>query len=507
MAIQLDSVKDGDEFPHRLVVIHGTCTTKDAKKLQAFVNGAKFGEPVHIIEDGRFKATVELTKHENSIELKPVGGDDNDVCKVKLEYKRPQNKYGKKVRLVYLVAGDHDGSFQQPKSYDEKNVDNSCESGVKRVETMGKIIQFALAEMLLRENILPVRATFDLMDDVVVYKAKKNMDQLHAMSGNELFDFFNKQLDKDLEYTDKSGYDIINIAVMSFTRFDSKDKKVKAHTALGGGNLGLFGGGSLYAWPEKTDEIPKAFYHIEGVPENEVFDDSHGRGKRWALNSTTIGAVLHELGHCLSLPHIRDIEANQTKMSIMIRGFDYLSRLFVCAESGKAFDRDDEPRWDRNAAVRLAFHPFIRPKSTFPKFSDPSLADRMSKVHLKEATDRAAANAKRQVEWYDEEKVEGGKKINVDGKTINLKDSPCTFYADEVDRMVVYSAAGIRHAGIYFGGEAAAHIEFLDDDPPKCIVYKKTDELRELIGEKSKDDKMTVYAMDNDAVMFKGSAK
>lgn len=52
-------------------------------------------------------------------------------------------------------------------------------------------------------------------------------------------------------------------------------------------------------------------------------DDSNYRGTHGGCLATTLGSVLHELGHTFDLGHTRD--------GIMGRGFDYVDRVFVGA--------------------------------------------------------------------------------------------------------------------------------------------------------------------------------
>jgi len=151
--------------------------------------------------------------------------------------------------------------------------------------------------------------------------------------------------------------DTINVAVMNFSWWDDVAKRARAHTALGAGTLALFGGASMSVWPRSWRDVLGVFLDRRPVDRQRVFDDGC-RGKVWALASTTIGAMLHELGHCLSLPHpaVNVKAATHPGGGIMGRGFDQLNRLFVFEEDGRVFNGKDEPVFDRSSAVRLYFH-------------------------------------------------------------------------------------------------------------------------------------------------------
>lgn len=93
-----------------------------------------------------------------------------------------------------------------------------------------------------------------------------------------------------------------------------------AHTALGGGGLALFGSASMFSWPVDPSEISARLLDETLVNPEISFDDGH-RGVRWGLCSTTVGACLHELGHCLSLPHPGGDVRKKRDGGIMERGF------------------------------------------------------------------------------------------------------------------------------------------------------------------------------------------
>lgn len=61
--------------------------------------------------------------------------------------------------------------------------------------------------------------------------------------------------------------------------FNGKDifAYVKAHTALGGGHLALFGTGNLHTWASDVDQLVSCFTDTKMIDRKCLFDDSAGR--------------------------------------------------------------------------------------------------------------------------------------------------------------------------------------------------------------------------------------
>ena len=62
-------------------------------------------------------------------------------------------------------------------------------------------------------------------------------------------------------------------------QFDAKriPQYVKGHTALGGGNLALFGTGCLHTWARNLDEFVFRFTDDRKIDRKAHFDDSSNR--------------------------------------------------------------------------------------------------------------------------------------------------------------------------------------------------------------------------------------
>ena len=82
----------------------------------------------------------------------------------------------------------------------------------------------------------------------------------------------------------------------------------------GGGGLALFGTGCLWTWPTQLAEVQRQLQNQEMVDQDVVMNDSGYRNTVGGGYATTLGSVLHELGHCFDLGHSLE--------GIMARGFD-----------------------------------------------------------------------------------------------------------------------------------------------------------------------------------------
>jgi hypothetical protein len=217
------------------------------------------------------------------------------------------------------------------------------------------------------------------------------------------------------------------LAIPAYTRFDPETKRVRGHTALGGGSLALFGGGSLFSWPSGLKDVFRAFGDARPVDGTRVHDDSAGRGTFWGLASTTMGAALHELGHTFGLPHSSD------EFDIMSRGFDRFNRAFTFVEP-PASDRSEAKVFLPGRVAYWAPH---------------------------------SATALRASRWFaldDRDWKDSG------GPRISLSTSP--------PGIRVEAANGLRFLGIDADGEAIDHREFWRAGPQRVLVVPRAEILK-----------------------------
>ena len=338
-AITLDE-PPGPVVATELVLLRGTLE-EDADRIGIERGGEILEWPV---VDRRFKALVRLAPGENRVEL---GATGHAPLAVTLTLAPPAAELGgRTVRMVYLVASDGDGSFQAPPG---EPADEA--SAVRRLALAGLLMQTATAEMMRRAGHGPM--TFQLARDaggqvlVDVVRTSLSTAEARAMEGGDLWQHFNAELSA------RPGADTTKVAaIMGMTWYDAETGQVSAHTALGGGNLGLFGSGGLHTWAEDLDQLAARFSDERMIAELGLFDDSAGRNAAWANFATGVGALLHELGHTFGLPHVEE------SYGVMNRGFDRFNRLFMLTEAGGVFAAE-EIGWAPSSAAGLAGSPWF----------------------------------------------------------------------------------------------------------------------------------------------------
>jgi hypothetical protein len=422
--IVVENLTAGETVPHDLVVLQGS--TAGTSFIDVELGGVRTRWPVVA---GQFRAMALLKLGVNQVAL--TAG--NQRLTLPITYRPPTNP--RFVRFLYLVSADGDGAFEGAAG---EPTDQA--SALARLRVAARLMQAFTAETMRRAGF--GRLTFRLARDddhepiVEVWKSRLTTAAARSMDGNALWSAFYQEL---AGLPDRASS--VDVAVMSMTHYLPATKVTQAHTALGGGRLGLFGSGTLYAHASALDEVPTRFADARVVDVNQRRDDSAGRGSYWANYATGLGAMAHELGHVLSLPH------PASHSGLMWRGFDNLNRTFVIAEpgirggAGLAPVRPmDEAGLDRSNAVRLRFHRWLAPDAVNHRSDQPPTVT-----------------------------VAGG-------------------------QLRISSAVGLRHVQYIVAGEAAAHDEHLGPSPPAMITVPLT-ALRARLGGAALVD---VSSMDDD---------
>jgi hypothetical protein len=343
--ITVENLTAGETVPHDLLVLNGSAPGTTEITLESGGRSARWP-----VVQGQFRALTLLAEGTSEITLR--AGSSSLVLPI--VYRPPTNP--RFVRFLYIVAADGDGRFEGPPG---EPTDQA--SALARLRLGARLMQTFTAETMRRAGF--GRLTFRLARDaahepiVEIWKSKLTTAQARAMDGNALWSAFYEEL-AGLPQRAIS----LDVAVMSMTHYVPATKVTQAHTALGGGRLGLFGSGTLYAHAAAIDEIPARWGDARLVDTTLVRDDSAGRGTYWANYATGLGAMAHELGHCLSLPH------PASHRGFMWRGFDHMNRTFLITEPRSRAGNGlapvgvmDEAGLDRSNAVRLRFHRWLSP--------------------------------------------------------------------------------------------------------------------------------------------------
>lgn len=305
--------------------------------------------PVVVQKGASFKSLVTLRPGKNRLTVSNANGDESLLT---ITYKPQTNPHY--VRLIWLTANDGDLRYASPAGPSSDEYEN-------RLRTAGILMQTATAEKM--HDLGRERKTFRLERDsggqVVVHtlKAPKSAEYYYGIPDREWWSETWRWLNDS--YPDPYAK---NVVLASFTRKDPKTGQLKAHTALGGGNLGLFGSASFFSWPVSVDEATSVFQNDSKFDSTQVHNDSAGRNRIWGLASTTMGATLHETGHTFGLPHCTD------RFGIMTRGFDHFNRVFTFEDpvsdvnrTPRAFEIDQEARFAQVSASYLQLSPWFQP--------------------------------------------------------------------------------------------------------------------------------------------------
>ncbi|MBC8328382.1 MAG: hypothetical protein H8E31_06505 [Planctomycetes bacterium] len=341
-ALRTPGFEDGEVLPYDLLVLPGEGAA--GEELELVLRGESGFFPVR---EGRFKALAELEPGVNELLLRS-GGEERRlrlVC-------RPLRQE-RAVRFVYALAADGEGRFDAP-----PGEPNGVESARRRIALGARLMQSFTAEKLCQaghgRRTFRVLAGPDGAPAVEVVRSSKSAAELAGMDGYALWDHFYAELEGLAEREST-----IDVVLMAFSHWDAEAESYTGHTALGGGRLALFGSAQLHSWAESLAQVPARFGDARPVPAEHVRDDSCFRGSFWANYATTLGATLHELGHCFGLPHQDE--------GVMARGFDLFNRSFVVEEpvdgGGRGGIRsitlDQETRWHPASAAILAENPWL----------------------------------------------------------------------------------------------------------------------------------------------------
>ncbi|ELR20658.1 uncharacterized protein ACA1_054020 [Acanthamoeba castellanii str. Neff] len=353
-----------------------------------------------VVAGGRFKALVLLSRGDNTIRLRyvPSNGEASSISLELRAHYEPllidnrlarqcqsivtpamlaasassgtdedeEEKEGKEswrhfVRLIYLIACDDVvGEEGCSGSLDEEAV----RTNVARLGLGALMLQAFCAQNLDEDgramDLLPFplgQATFGLEFDstrpernwpvVHVVRSRLTREEIYRLGNNwrdggqSAWGHFASEL-RGLPHRNNS----IDCVILGMTRYNPHAGKCDAHTALGGGPMALFGSGGLYSWPRTLDEVRRCWMDATAVDKTRCFDDSGGRGTMWANFATTLGATLHEIGHCFGLDH--------TAHGYTAELISDLVRPILKRDEGGA-------HWHPESIAKLARSPYFKP--------------------------------------------------------------------------------------------------------------------------------------------------
>ncbi|MFT5468070.1 MAG: hypothetical protein ACI8UO_003178 [Verrucomicrobiales bacterium] len=396
-----------------------------ATEISSAVGNRKIPGAVH---EGRFKVLAELKPGPNTIKI--AANADAGSTEFELTYEPQSNPYY--VRVIWLTDREGDTTYASATDDDPQNY-------TAKLDTAAKLMQTFTAERMQDSGFGRVTFRLDLNEQgrvrVHTLNAPKLAKDYFAMKDGPWFQETIRWLNQN--HPDPYAK---NIVLAAFTRKDPATGKMLAHTALGGGNMGLFGSASVFSWPNSLEEVTTAFLNSNKFDVSRVHNDSVGRDNFWGTASTTIGATLHEMGHTFGLPHCQD------PFGIMTRGHDHFHRAFVL---------NDAPGGQR-------IRPYDFPENEIAYFAPIS------------------ASFLRWTRWFQTDKPE----YSDDAR-------PTAEFDAEKDQFVVRSPHGIRWVGFWQENNVSKFREFPDEAPQQLLIPRS--EWEELMGD-AKLNRISVLA-------------
>lgn len=320
---------------HPVLLVSGSSASRDVRILNRTTG--QTGDAAWW--DGRFRGLVALAPGDNELE---IAGEQTVVTREDPPENTPF------VRTIYMTDSTGDTAYPSPDPH-------VAQRYTDKLDTSMKLLQAFTADACERAGI--GRRTFRLeLDDADRVQVHVLRGELPAAAYYELDDHaWYETVAREVHREFGEDAPVKNVVIAAYTRFDTSTGQPLGHTALGGGDLGLFGSGDLFSWPDELTDVLRVFHDVTPVDPATTFDDSSGRSVIWGLASTTLGATIHEIGHCFGLPHCAD------PFCIMTRGFDHLNRAFAVIEPPSAqsaapvsFDDDEIARFCKSCARTLA---------------------------------------------------------------------------------------------------------------------------------------------------------
>ena len=372
----------GSEVRYPVVLLRGTISESAKSVVVENHSSGRAGRKLEgVVADGQFKVLAELVEGANELTISDGVGEPADLT---LNYRPQTNPHY--VRVIWMT--DRGGDTSYPTMFDD-----DPQNYASKLATMATLLQTFTAERMHDKGF--GRRTFRLERDeageVVVHTlaAPREAEHYYALGDQQWWREIAVWLNR--RHPDPFAK---NLVIAAYTKKDPETGTLGAHTALGGGDLGLFGGASVFSWPDSLADVIPTFSDNTKVDPTNVHDDSAGRGAIWALASTTMGAVLHEMGHTFGLPHCTD------RWGIMTRGFDHLNRAFTFADPpsrrglrGKRFADDEVAYFAPISASYLRW-------SRWFQLDKPSLmADGRPEIRYDHGSDAITVLSRHGVRW------------------------------------------------------------------------------------------------------------
>lgn len=260
-------------------------------------------EKADITTDGKFKLAVELASGVNLLRFQYCCV----VSEIPLIYTRCKNPRFL-LKVFYIIAMNHDGHFQTL-----NGTENSIEIACEKINLVIRLVQCIYAEMLAKNGF--DRKSFEFVK-CQPFRSRLSIDEARQLDQTELWTYHAKEIVAQ-EIDTQHHYKYLGILASTVC----ENGAVKGNAALGIGDVAIFGGGTLYAWPLNFKSIENCFRNKTLVDPQQLLDDSNGRHTFGGCFATAVGSICHEIGHIFDLGHTND--------GIMGNDIDYVNRMFT----------------------------------------------------------------------------------------------------------------------------------------------------------------------------------
>lgn len=318
MACELIKLKNIKEiYNFRVITLHGEIENLcEEEFVEIIINDDCI--KITQIFNKHFKCLVELKDGDNEIKLRYF--DAEKVLKLKYEAVKTVNY---DIQPIYVIPRGHDGTFQSMTSNG-----NSTKEALTKINLALQLVASVLGSKFIDAG-SEIGKSF-VLNDCQVFDSTLSVDHVRSINQFELYDALADELVKTY------GKDVAKkrkfVAFISCTQFlgltENDDynyvnikSKTLANPALGTGFLALLGSGSFYSWPSKIDEVQDAFLNKSIVDTRFLLDDSNYRKTYGGNFATSLGSLIHEIGHIFDLGH--------TQTGFMGNDFDYVNRFFI----------------------------------------------------------------------------------------------------------------------------------------------------------------------------------
>lgn len=330
-AAKLLNVTDGDTLSYRMALLHGYRPTMPNSDVEVTANGVTRSWPLF---GGYFKAFVLLQPGANDLILKYNNGKQERVT---LHFKQP-SAMEKQVRFFFFLGSDGLGTMDAP-----PGVPNGISETIKRMKFNAFMLQTFFAESFRASRLFHEgRAYSDPMEhktfqfeldanlEPIIYILRSDLTQLNMWNRNDGGqDFFQVVRIVNSGTVPWNPANTVHFGRSGISHLDPSTGIYKAGVCAGsggieGGGVGMCEGANLITHARDIDDLVAAFSNNQAIDQRYIVDDSQGRMNYWGSFAASLGGLMHEGGHALSLGH--------SDVGVMASDFGSINRFFMVYE-------------------------------------------------------------------------------------------------------------------------------------------------------------------------------